>query len=115
MTGRKTGTEASRVAAPLGIEQLEAALRQLSRDDVDRDAYWDEHIEDFRLTVLLAIRETSEAIMLPSIPLRWRVELKDQLRLLGRYLLLADRYVELRSLSRTQVILASPPSRRLYH
>src|SRR4030095_680347 len=115
MPRSKTLSGESSVAGPLRIEQLEAALRQLGRADIDLDAYWDEHIETFRQTVLLAIRETSEAIMWPSIPLRWRVELEGQLRLLARYLELADRYLELRSLTRERSTQAHPRSRGTIH
>ena len=115
MTRRKTALETSNVDGPLGIEQLEAALRQLGRADVDPGAYWDEHIEAFRQTVLLAIRETADAIMLASVPSHWRVELEGQLAMLGRCIELADQYRKLRSLSRELRTPAYPRSPRSIH
>lgn len=115
MTRRKIDLEAGIIDGPLGIEQLEAALRQLGRADVDPDAYWDEHIETFRQTVLLAIRETTDAIMLASMPRHLRVELEGQLAMLGRCIELADEYRKLRSLSRELRNPASPRSPRSIH
>jgi hypothetical protein len=115
MTRRKTVSLESSVADPLGIEQLEAALRHLGRADMDPDAYLEEHIEAFRQTVLLAIRETADAILLASIPQHWRIELEEQLAMLGRCMELADRYRKLRSLSRELPIPAPPPSPRSIH
>jgi len=115
MTQRKTASEMGIVADPLGIEQLEAALRQLGNADVDPDAFLDEHIEAFRETVLLAIRETADAILQAQIPQHWRVELEDQLAMLGRCMELADRYRRLRSLSRERLAPAPPPPSRSIH
>jgi hypothetical protein len=112
MTQRKT---AITVADPLGIEQLEAALRQLGNADVDADAFLDEHIEAFRQTVLLAIRETADAILSASMPHHLRVELEAQLAMLGRCMELADRYRKLRSLSRGRPTPApTSPSRSIH-
>lgn len=115
MTQRKTASPLGAIADPLGIEQLEAALRQLGNADFDPDAYFDEHIEAFRQTVLLAIRETADAMLLTSIPPHWRVELEGQLAMLGRCLELADRYRKLRSLSRGRPTPAFPPPQRSIH
>lgn len=115
MAQRKTASGTGLVADPLGIEQLEAALRQLGNADIDPDAFLDEHIEAFRETVLLAIRETADAILQASIPQRWRVELEDQLAMLGRCMELADRYRRLRSLSRERPTPAPPPPSRSIH
>ena len=95
-------------AAPLSIEQLEMGLRLLGRGDLDHNAFWDEHIGAFRQTVLFAIRETSDALLSPAIPLRWRVELEGQLEDLVQYIELADRYIARRSLNREGPVLASP-------
>jgi hypothetical protein len=84
---------------PLTIEELEIGLRALHDRDTDLSAFWDEHIAAFRQTVLFAIRETSDALLSPTIPLRWRVELQAQLEDLVKYITLADRYIERRSLS----------------
>ena len=82
--------------APLTIEELEIGLRLLSRGEADHE-FWDNHIDAFRQTVLLAIRETSDALLSPRIPLKWRLELEGQLESLVRYVELANRYVEQRA------------------
>lgn len=79
--------------APFSIDELEIGLRSLGRDDVDLNAFWDENILGFRQTVLLAIRETSDALLSPSLKLRWRIELEGQLDALVGYIKLADRYI----------------------
>lgn len=89
----KTCPERSAGAAPLSIEQLELGLRLLGRGDIDQNAFWDENIEAFRQTVLFAIRDTSDALLLPAVPERWRLELERQLEQLVRYIELADRYI----------------------
>ncbi len=85
--------------APLSIEELEAGLRLLGDGDVDHTAFWDENIEAFRQTVLLAIRDTSDALLSPRMTLRWRIELEQELEALVQYIELADRYVARRSLN----------------
>jgi ABC-type uncharacterized transport system fused permease/ATPase subunit len=60
---------------------------------VDLKTFWDQNIVGFRRTVLFAIRETSEALLSPTITLRWRIELESQLEDLVRYIRLADRYI----------------------
>lgn len=87
---------------PLSIEQLETGLRSLGRGDIDHAEFWDENIEAFRRTVLLAIRETSDALLSSTIPLHWRIELEGQLEALVQYIDLADRYRERRSVSLQQ-------------
>jgi hypothetical protein len=83
--------------APLSIEELEIGLVSLGRSDVNLMAFWDENIARFRQTVLLAIRDTSDALLSPKITLAWRIELESQLDALVRYISLADRYIALRS------------------
>jgi hypothetical protein len=83
--------------SPLTIEELETGLRLLGRGDVDQTAFWDENIAAFRQTVLLAIRETSDALLSPVVTLRWRVELEAQLQELVHYIELADSYISRRS------------------
>jgi hypothetical protein len=83
--------------SPFTIEELESGLRLLSSGDVDQNAFWDENIAAFRQTVLLAIRETSDALLAPNISLRWRVEFETQLQSLAQYVELADRYIAERS------------------
>ena len=78
--------------SPFTIEELESGLRMLGRPDLDQKAFWDEHILGFRQTVLLAIRETSEALLSPTISLQWRGELESQLEALIVYLKLAEAY-----------------------
>lgn len=75
------------------IEELETGLRMLGREDVDLNAFWDQNIVAFRQTVLLAIRETSDALLSPGMTLRWRIEMEDQLEDLARYIKLADLYL----------------------
>ena len=87
------GDSAVQKPAALSIEELELGLLSLGTD-VDLQAFWDENILSFRQTVLLAIRETSDALLCTSISLEWRVELEGQLELLVRYLKLADRYIK---------------------
>lgn len=83
--------------SPLTIEELESGLRLLGRGDTDQDAFWDENIAAFRETVLLAIRETSDALLSPGMTCRWSAEFQEQLQVLVRYLELADDYIAQRS------------------
>lgn len=86
-------------ACVLSIEQLEVGLRVMAQDDFESNAFWDENVEAFRRTVLMAIRDTSDALLSPTITLRWRVELESQLEALIQYIELADRYIAHRLLS----------------
>ena len=95
---------------PLSIPQLETGLRLLGRGDCNHHAFWDEHVEAFRQTVLFAIRETSDALLSHSVPLQWRAELVSQLEELVDYIELADRYIARRS-SRLPSGSASPLGR----
>jgi hypothetical protein len=83
--------------SPLTNEELETGLRLLGRRDIDQNAFWDENIVAFRQTVLLAIRETSDALLSPRVTLRWRAEFEAQLLALAQYIELADRYIAERS------------------
>ena len=85
--------------APLSIEELEAGLRLLGRGDVDHTAFWDENIQAFRQTVLLAIRDTSDSLLSPRMTMRWRSQLQRELEALVQYLEIVDRYVARRSLN----------------
>jgi len=102
-------------ARSLSIEQLEAGLRILDSRECDLNAFWDENIEAFRRTVLLALRETSDALLSPTIPLRWRVELQSQLDGLVQYVELADRYLARRALISRQAVAEFPAGRRQLH
>lgn len=86
-------------AWPMSIEQLEVGLRALEGGRADLHGFWDENVAPFRQTVLLAIRETSDALLSPTIRPCWRAELEVQLDELFQYLGLADRYIESRRLS----------------
>lgn len=98
-------------AKPLSIEELEAGLRLLGCGDLDHRAFWDENIEAFRQTVLLAIRETSDALLSPQITLRWRVQLQTQLEALVQYIDFADGGASKRSISRERAAWENPSSR----
>ena len=111
MAQAKDSTPAPIGDGPLSIEQLEEGLRLLGRGDVDQNAFWDENIDAFRQTVLLAIRETSDALLSPRIPTRWSLELEGQLEALVQYIEIADRYIARRSLSRGRPVLAFQSSR----
>lgn len=65
----------------------------------DAQAFWDEQVAPFRQTVLFAIRDTSDALLAPNVPMHWRIELEAQLEALVQYIELADRYIALRDLS----------------
>jgi hypothetical protein len=106
---------ASRTAHPLSIEQLEVGLRALDEDDRDRTAFWDENIHSFRRTVLFAIRDTSDALLSPTISLEWRIELEDQLEDLVQYIELADRYIARRFLSRARAVPEFRPAGARLH
>jgi hypothetical protein len=95
MPSTKAPHPASRLA-PLSIEQLEAGLQVLRDARTRRGVFWDENVTAFRLTVLFALRETSDLLLSPTIPPRWRAELEAQLEDLVQHLALADRYIERR-------------------
>jgi hypothetical protein len=78
---------------PLSIEHLEAALRVMGEGETELNAFWDENIGPFRQTVLFAIRETSNALLSPKVPVGWRAKLESELEELVQYIELADRYI----------------------
>lgn len=84
-------------AAPLTIEELEAGLRMFDSDAFEPTAFWDENVEAFRQTVLVALRETSEALLWLPMPEHVRSELELQLPELRRYIELADAYAAKRA------------------
>ena len=102
-------------ARSLSIEELEEGLRLLGCGDVDQRAFWDKNIDAFRATVLFAIRETSDALLSPGIPIRWSTELEGQLEALVQYIELADRYIARRPVNREQAVLAFRPPRSRVH
>lgn len=78
---------------PLSISELEIGLRILGRAEAKQKGFWDQNIMRFRQTVLLAIRDTSDALLEQAISPPWRIELEGQLEALVQYLELANRYV----------------------
>jgi hypothetical protein len=74
-------------------EELEDGLRVMNELGADRGVFWDENVAAFRQTVLLAIRDTSSALLSPAISPRWREELDSQLQELLRHLELAERHI----------------------
>ena len=88
---------------PLSIEQLEAGLQILDAVEINTRSFWEQHAESFRLTVLLAIRETSDALLTPTLPPGWRAGLENDLEDLVGYLELANRYLAQRAISRERL------------
>ena len=80
-------------APPLSIPELEIGLRILRGSESKHKTFWDENIGPFRQTVLFAIRETSNALLSPKVPLSWRARLERELEELVQYIELADRYI----------------------
>jgi hypothetical protein len=89
-----------RSPSPLSLDDLETGLLKLQLGEVDHRSFWNENIEAFRQTVLVAIRETADALRSPRISADWRQELEAQLEALVQYVELADRYTERRDFSR---------------
>lgn len=81
----------------LSIPELEIGLRILGGAEAKQKSFWDENIVRFRQTVLLAIRDTSDALLEQTITPPWRIELESQLEELVQYLELANRYVARRT------------------
>jgi hypothetical protein len=94
---------------PLSIEQLELGLQVLDHADTDLNLFWDRNIDAFTKTVLLAIHETSDALLSPTTPLRWRAELENDLKDLLQCFDLADRYRGRRLLSPERSAAELPP------
>lgn len=83
----------------LNVEQLDVGLRILNGGLVDANSFWDENIAAFRQTLLVAICETSDALLSPRTSLTLRIELKTQLESLVQHVEVADRYIARRLLS----------------
>ena len=98
---------------PLSIDELEAGLLSLDDAGLDRMAFWDEHIHPFKQTVLIAIRDTSAALLTPNLPVAWRTELEAQIKELTAHLELANRYVAVRTDEGSDGAIASPISRMM--
>jgi len=73
-------------ATALTIGELEQGLHALKQVETDRTDFWAENGSAFRETVLLAIRETSDALQLDDMPPGLRAELEGQLAWLRVYL-----------------------------
>jgi len=84
---------AGSTSAPLSIPELESGLQILGGAEARQKSFWDENIDRFRQTVLLAIRDTSDALLEQAITPLWRIELESQLEALIQYLELANRCV----------------------
>ena len=104
---KQSGAKLYSIAA-LSIEELETGLRNMDGDDVDLQAFWDKNVASFRQTILVAISDTSESLCATDIPLRWRATLEGQLEDLVRYLELANRYMERRSISFERALKSYP-------
>ncbi len=103
-------------SAPLTIEQLEIGLKSMTDCDTDLGDFWRENIEAFRQTVFAAIRETSDTLLSPEVPLRWRLQLERQLEELMGYLDLMDRQLFQPPLTSGEARSAFPAvSRQLIH
>ena len=72
------------IILPLTIEELEEGARLLDRGEVDCGLFWHLNSAAFSRTLLVAMRETSDALSCKDLPLDWRGELESQLELLRR-------------------------------
>ena len=80
-------------APPLTIDQLEEGLRQLDCGEIEPNLFWDENIVAFRQTVLVAIRDTADALACVRLSDELRAELQSQVEPLNYYLRMADCYL----------------------
>jgi len=87
----------------------------MSDGNTDLGAFWDANIASFRQTVLFAIRETSDALLSPTITRPWKVELEAQLEELVEYIEMADRYIERRALIGERAVSPRSPARMRIH
>ena len=101
-----------KIECGLNVEQLSIGLRKMGEASLDTSAFWDENVIAFRETLLIAIRETSDALLSPTISLTWRLSLESQLESLVQYVELADRYVARRHLSLERLESGLPAPRR---
>lgn len=70
------------IILPLTIEELEEGARLLDRREVDCRAFWRVNSAAYSRTLLVAMRETSDALSCDNLPLAWRHELESQMKLL---------------------------------
>lgn len=96
---------------PLSIERLEAGLRIFNTPDANLTSFWDANVTTFRQTVLLAMRDTTDALLSPNISLSWRAQFERELDSLIKYLELADRYIAERKRLRGMKLTLRHPRR----
>lgn len=72
--------------AALTIDELKDGLQTLQHAGMDRRDFWDANGPAFRETLLVAIRETSEALLFHQMSSALRSELEGQLEWLEAYL-----------------------------
>src|SRR5688572_25747702 len=97
MTQPKSFPSQTRRSGALTTDQLEAGLLTMGDGAVDMAAFWDRNVTAFRQTLHCAIRDTSEALVSKTLPMRLRVQLETQLEDLTQQVELTDRYIEVRS------------------
>ena len=96
------------------VRRNHAELRALAydlNDELERETVLKElertHARDKgNRRVLLAIRDTSDALLSQTVTTQWRVELESQLETLIQYLELADRYVAERQVEASRPALS---------
>ncbi len=88
-TGNHAGGQRPAVP-PLTVEQLAEGLRMLDRGEIEPNLFWDQNAVAFRETVILSIRETSEALQCGTISDDLRAELESQIEPLKFYLEMAN-------------------------
>ena len=91
--GAAQDSEQDRAVPPLTVEQLEEGLRQLDCGEIEPNLFWDENIIAFRQTVLVAIRDTADALSCERLSDDLRSELESQVDPLNHYLSLAEGYL----------------------
>jgi len=80
------------MALPLTIDELEDGLRALDSGETDRLLFWERNLGAYRETLLVAIRETVEALSATDVPMRWRMVLERDVEDLRCNLLIADAF-----------------------
>ena len=80
----------------LTVEQLEEGIRMLDRGEIEPNLFWDQNVAAFRLTVLCAMNETSNALASRHISPALRDELEGQIEPLKFYLDIANSYLAAR-------------------
>lgn len=78
----------------LSIGELEEGLRVLDQGEIEPEVFWNDNLAAFRDTLLVAIRETSDALSTPRLSPELRAEFEAQLPALRYYLVVADRQLD---------------------